>query len=352
MPEAKLSPRLAAYTAAALTPEHLVPYVLAMGGGTPCPCGEGIGYLRDGRLVLAVCPSSGTTGGVSGGTSGEGTGETCGESENPGRLESIAAAVDASVERALALPGVERITVLAPCRPSAAPQDAVSRADQYWGLPLPVQAPVGRAGQKWRNTLVRAQRDVTLHSSDPAALEAGASPFREHTRGNSQGSEMGKRMPGLEIRPGSGPQKADQWTREHAELVEGFLRSRPLGPGSATLFRRIGAYLEAVPDALLFSARSASGRLEGLCVGDCSALSTAFYLFAFRRPDSPPGTADLLLAALAETAAARGHSRLNLGLGINAGIAFFKRKWGATPILPHMETSWTPARAPWWRKWF
>ncbi len=340
MPEATLSPRLAAYTAAAPTPEYLVPYVLAMGGGTPCPCGEGIGYRRDGRLVLAVCPSAGTPGGTSDGT----TGETHGKTENPARLAAVAASVNESVERALALPGVERITVLAPCRPAAAPHDAVSSTDHYWGLPLPVRPPAGRAGQKWRNTLLRAQRDVTLESSDPAAPGTDASPFREHTRKNNRENE---RITGPKIHLG-----AEQWTREHGELVESFLRSRPLGPGSATLFRRIGAYLEAVPDALLFSARSASGRLEGLCVGDCSALSTAFYLFAFRRPDSPPGTADLLLSALAETATARGHSRLNLGLGINPGIAFFKRKWGATPILPHVETSWTPARAPWWRKWF
>lgn len=297
------SGRFAACTAAAVTPEQLVPYVLAMGGGTPRPCGDGMGYLRDGRLVLAAWPAS---------------------RGFAAKEEDAAAGVDASVERALALPGVERITVLAPCRPSAAPADAVSRRDRYWGLPLPVRPPAGRAGQKWRNTLIRARRDLTLEASTPAAREAGAP---------------------LPVR------KAGLWTREHGELVEGFLRSRPLGPGSAALFRRIGAYLEAVPDALLFSARSASGRLEGLCVGDCSALATAFYLFAFRRPDSPPGTADLLLAALAETAAARGHSQLNLGLGINPGIEFFKRKWGAAAVLPYVETSWTPAKQ-WWRAWF
>ena len=299
------SSRFAACTAAAVTPEQLIPYVLAMGGGTPHACGDGIGYLRAGRLVLAAWPAC--------------CNEYAGEGEG---TDSLAAGVDASVERALALPGVERITVLAPCRPSAAPDNAVSRRDRYWGLSLPVRPPAGRAGQKWRNTLIRARRDLAP-DPNPADTAALAST-----------------------------QKAGLWTREHGDLVEQFLRSRPLGPGSATLFRRIGAYLEAVPDALLFSARSASGRLEGLCVGDCSALATAFYLFAFRRPDSPPGTADLLLSALAETAAARGHTRLNLGLGINPGIEFFKRKWGATPILPHVETSWTPAKKPWWRAWF
>ena len=36
---------------------------------------------------------------------------------------------------------------------------------------------------------------------------------------------------------------------------------------------------------------------------------------------------------------------LNLGLGINPGVAFFKRKWNARPWLPYVETSWEfPAR--------
>lgn len=335
-----LSSRFAACTAAAVTPEQLVPYVLAMGGGAPHPCGEGMGYLRGGRLVLAAWPAAGAC---------EPPGASARSVRSPQNMpgvsdapdtfnvyetESIRAGVDASVERALALPGVEEITVLAPCRPSAAPADAASRRDRYWGLPLPVQAPAGRLGQKWRNTLIRARRDLALETSDPSADPAATKAGAPLISGTS----------------GTAGQKA-MWTREHGELVERFLRSRPLGPGSAALFRRIGAYLEAVPGALLFSARSVSGRLEGLCVGDVSALATAFYLFAFRRPDSPPGTADLLLSALAEAAAARGHSRLNLGLGINPGIEFFKRKWGATPVLPYVETRWTPAKK-WWRAWF
>jgi hypothetical protein len=31
---------------------------------------------------------------------------------------------------------------------------------------------------------------------------------------------------------------------------------------------------------------------------------------------------------------------MNLGLGVNAGVAFFKRKWGAAPFLPYVEVSW------------
>ena len=75
-----------------------------------------------------------------------------------------------------------------------------------------------------------------------------------------------------------------------------------------------------------------------------TALGTVFYLFAFRSPESPPGTADALLDALAAEGIRRGHTLLNLGLGINPGIVFFKRKWNATILRPHVETSWAVQR--------
>ena len=78
-----------------------------------------------------------------------------------------------------------------------------------------------------------------------------------------------------------------------------------------------------------------------MAVGDYSALSTAFYMFAFRQDDCPPGVSDALLRALADEAERRGQSTLNLGLGIDGGITFFKKKWGACLAMPHFETSWT-----------
>ena len=50
---------------------------------------------------------------------------------------------------------------------------------------------------------------------------------------------------------------------------------------------------------------------------------------------------DALLQALADEAVRRGQSVLNLGLGMDGGITFFKKKWGAFELMPHLETSWT-----------
>ena len=54
--------------------------------------------------------------------------------------------------------------------------------------------------------------------------------------------------------------------------------------------------------------------------------------------------ADALLAALAAEGIRHWHTLLNLGLGINPGIVFFKRKWNATILRPHVETSWAVQR--------
>ena len=99
--------------------------------------------------------------------------------------------------------------------------------------------------------------------------------------------------------------------------------------------------MNASQDAVLFAARNASGRLLAMAVGDYSALCTAFYMFAFRQDDCPPGVSDALLQALADEAVRRGQGVLNLGLGIDGGITFFKKKWGAFELMPHLETSWT-----------
>lgn len=223
---------------------------------------------------------------------------------------------DEAVRLACQQPGIEHLTVLAAARPEAAPADAVSGQDFYWQIDLP---PAPYAG-KLKNMLRRAAAELAVER----ASGCGA------------------------------------WSREHADLMEDFCRRKrgALAGDTVFLFEQLDKYLDQVPDALLFSARKGDGRLAGLAIGDYTAFGTAFYMFAFRSEDAPPGTADLLLDALAGEGAQRGHSCLNLGLGINPGIEFFKRKWGASKGLPYVETSWTLARkrparkAGWFRRLF
>lgn len=199
--------------------------------------------------------------------------------------------LEKAVACALAMPNLRRITVLAPVVPDCAPDRAVVERDAWWCVNLPHEP-----GQKLRNMLNRARREAVI--------------------------------------------SVESWGPEHAALVDHYLKVRTLAPGTRHIFGRIGDYVEHSPEAVLFAARSASGGLLAMAVGDYSALSTAFYMFAFRQDDCPPGVSDALVRALADEAERRGQSVLNLGLGIDGGITFFKKKWGAFASMPHLETSW------------
>lgn len=205
-------------------------------------------------------------------------------------LPDFAGRLEEAVNRANAEPGIERVTVLSPLVPINAPPYAVVQQDQWWGIDLPAVHP-----QKLRNMISRAHRDITI--------------------------------------------RTEPWTVDHDALVSHYLHTRTdLSPGTRALFAALPVYVDHGAYAL--SARAHDGALAGFTLGDLSALRTAFYLFAFRSPVAPPGTPDALLAALARAASERGHTRLNLGLDINGGIGFFKRKWRPNPLGDHMETSW------------
>lgn len=268
-------------SAQAMVPEQLLHYVAAVSASRPRLFGDCVGHVYDNSVVLAGYPLHGDV--------------------------RDSAHVHATLDAALTLvqqdQNLERITVLAPLRPHAAPAGSRISHDNFWALPLPPAPP----RQKLRNILHRARRDVRLEQNCC-------------------------------------------WSQPHETLVAHYLHTRPLEAGMRHIFQHLGNYVHkaaesakkgtAKPDVLVFSAYSPENTLLACAIGDYSSLHTAFYLFAFRRPDAPPGTSDLLLEALCAEGTARGHSRVNLGLGINAGISFFKQKWQAEIFLPCVESAW------------
>lgn len=256
-------------TAQGVVPEQLLPYVAAVSDSSASLVRDCVLHTHEGQAVLAAYPL-----------------------HDP----KDTSVLDDMVREVTALPGIERLTVLAAARPAVAPAYAEAHEDAFWAVPLPPPS----ARQKLRNMLHRAARDVNISSA-------------------------------------SGP---GCWTPEHAALSENYIRTRPLEPGTRHIFKHLADYLTVAPDTLLWSARTHDGTLAACALGDYSSLHTAFYMFAFRSPTAPPGTADLLLQHLLQEAVARGHQRCNLGLGINPGVAFFKKKWQATVFLPCVQTSW------------
>lgn len=213
--------------------------------------------------------------------------------------------VEDSVRILLQKPLLKRITVLSAMPLQQAPETSRVTKDFYWKLDLPAKQP----GGKLANLLRRAAREVEV--------------------------------------------RATPWSKEHAKLAQNFCNTRQLDAGTKYLFENLDSYLEKAKNAELFSALSKSGELKGFAIGDYSALGFAFYMFACRKHDSPPGTSDLLLANLIERATSLGHSAINLGLGINPGVGFFKKKWGAREFLPYIETSWEiRPKTSWWKRLF
>jgi hypothetical protein len=189
---------------------------------------------------------------------------------------------------------LRRITVIGPVRPPQAPEGLPAAQDGYVSVPVPHPPPV----QKLRNLLRRAGRELAIE------------------RGGTCGDE-------------------------HLALIQPYLDGPHLTAGTRHIFRQLPRYLETSPGSLMLSARRSDGRLAAFSVGEFGSLHTAFYMFCFRKPGlAPPGSTDLLLSALLEEARERGQARMNLGLGVHAGVRFFKRKWGAEPFLPYVQVSW------------
>jgi hypothetical protein len=128
--------------------------------------------------------------------------------------------------------------------------------------------------------------------------------------------------------------KKQEFSGEHMQLVSEFLGSHDVGDYTRFIFERIPKYVSSVPTALIFSARSKAGRLVAFDIAEFGAKEYAFYMFSFMsRRYRAPGASDILLYEVIKTAREQGKSLINLGLGINKGIIFFKKKWGGIPFL-------------------
>jgi hypothetical protein len=127
-----------------------------------------------------------------------------------------------------------------------------------------------------------------------------------------------------------------RFRRAHRGLVKRFLHERDLDAGGRFIYERLGSYAKS-PTARLYEARDRKGRLVAFDIAEVAAKDYTFYAFNLRAHKHPvPGASDLLLHALIEDAIAEGKPYVGLGLGLDPGVAFFKRKWGGVPHVPHV----------------
>ena len=137
-----------------------------------------------------------------------------------------------------------------------------------------------------------------------------------------------------------------EWGKEHGALITEFLSSHEVSEETEHIFARIHEYMASTKTALLLSARNQKGELIALDVADFGSKDYAFYMFNFAsREHYIPGASDLLLHELVTIAQQKGKLFINLGLAINAGITFFKQKWGGVSFLNHEFVLYETSRA-------
>ncbi len=128
-------------------------------------------------------------------------------------------------------------------------------------------------------------------------------------------------------------------------MVEEFAKAHPVGEETRLIFRSIDQYLSASETARVFDARNKSGELVAFDIAEFAPKDYAIYMFNFSSNASyVPGASDLLLFEVIQEAKTEGKKYVNLGLGINPGVTFFKKKWGGVVFFPHAYCLYRPFR--------
>jgi hypothetical protein len=139
--------------------------------------------------------------------------------------------------------------------------------------------------------------------------------------------------------------KSRDFGKEHQKLIEAFLKTHPVDEATRFIFERIGDYLSSSTTVWVFDARNNKGELVAFDVAEFKPRSYSFYMFNFSSDTRyVPGVSDLLLSEVIQQAKTEGKKYMNLGLGINSGVTFFKEKWGGSAFLPYTFCLFRPSK--------
>jgi len=140
-------------------------------------------------------------------------------------------------------------------------------------------------------------------------------------------------------------EKSRDFGKEHQKLIKIFLKTHPLDEATRFIFERIGDYLSSSTTAWVFDARNNKGELVAFDVAEFKPRDYAIYMFNFSSEAFyVPGASDLLLSEMIKQAKTEEKKYINLGLGINLGVTFFKKKWGGVVFLPYASCLYHPSR--------
>jgi hypothetical protein len=192
----------------------------------------------------------------------------------------------------------KNVALTAPAIPSSLTNCVHSPPDHYYRLDLSAIS----ISQKLRNMLKRADRELSV-------------------------------------------ERSNTFDEEHRKMIAEFLKTHPVDEATGFIFNRINEYLSSSPTAKVFDARNKRDELVAFDVAEFTPKDYAFYMFNFGSDArSVPGASDLLLSEVIHQAKIEMKKYINLGLGINPGVTFFKKKWGGVAFLPYASCFYHPSR--------
>lgn len=140
-------------------------------------------------------------------------------------------------------------------------------------------------------------------------------------------------------------EKNKDFDEEHRKMVDDFLKTHPVDDATRFIFKRIDEYLSSSTTAWVFDARNKRNELVAFDVAEFKPMDYAIYMFNFSSDALyVPGASDLLLSEVIQQAKTERKKYINLGLGINPGVTFFKTKWGGTPFIPYTSCLYKPSK--------
>lgn len=203
-----------------------------------------------------------------------------------------------NLEKAIKRFKPKNVALTAPALPTSLRNFAHSPSDHYYRLDLSSVS----VSQKLRNMLKRAGRELSV-------------------------------------------KKNTDFNEEHKQMITEFMKIHPVDEATGFIFSRINEYLSSSPNARVFDARNKEDKLVAFDVAEFTPKDYALYMFNFGSDARyVPGASDLLLSEVIQEAKTAGKKFINLGLGINSGVAFFKKKWGGVVFLPHTFCLYAPSR--------
>ena len=134
------------------------------------------------------------------------------------------------------------------------------------------------------------------------------------------------------------------FSEEHIALTEEFLQRQELPPRVYQLYLRMKDYLAFSESSLLISAWDREKRLSAYYVLELGAEKFLTYVVGCHsKANDVPHASDFLFWEMVEVARKNQKEYIHLGLGVNDGIARFKKKWGGVPFLKYEFGEISPA---------